>query len=77
VNNLRWATISENTRNSIKKITNTSGYIGVNYHKNKWRASIRINGKTKHIGSFETAEEASKAYQEQAKLHFGEFYNSE
>jgi hypothetical protein len=44
---------------------NASGFLGVWYNKktNKWIARITINKKRKHLGSFETAEEASKAYQ--------------
>ena len=27
----------------------------------KWRASVRIDGKNRHLGSFDTVEEAEKA----------------
>jgi hypothetical protein len=76
--NLRWATNKENSQNKLKYKSNSSGFIGVSLQKStkKWVARIKINGKYNYIGSFETAEEASQAYQEQAKLHFGEFHNS-
>lgn len=44
-----------------KKISD-SGLKGVYRHFNKFRASIRLNGKLKHIGLFNTAEEAHNAY---------------
>ena len=42
---------------------NTSGVVGVTWHKirKKWTAFIKINYKQIHIGSFDTKEEAIKA----------------
>lgn len=48
------------------KIPNfTSKYKGVSWHKRDkiWGASIKINGKTKYLGSFQTELEAHNAYQ--------------
>lgn len=41
IENLRWSTSSENNKNASLKSTNTSGFRGVTYHKNKkaWCAS--------------------------------------
>jgi len=53
---------------------NKSGYMGVLYRKerNKWEAQIRVNGKSKRLGSFETPEEAHAAYLEaKRKFHPG------
>lgn len=52
----------------------TSQYKGVSwYPKNKcWRAGIRVDGKSIHLGFFQTEEDAAKAYNEAAKKHFGE-----
>ena len=36
-------------------------------------AMIRKNGKQTYIGSFLTAEEAARVYDEEAKKHYGEF----
>ena len=62
--NCRFVTKSINSQNRRKLNRNTSGYIGVHYHiKNKcYIATICINNKVKHLGSFNTALEAAKAY---------------
>ena len=65
--NLRECTRSENMRNTPKK--------GVCFHKTqrKWLASIRLNGKREHLGSFNAEQEALAAYQEAADRLHGEF----
>ena len=62
--NCRFITKSINSQNKRKLNRNTSGYIGVHYHiKNKcYIATICINNKVKHLGSFNTALEAAKTY---------------
>lgn len=59
--NLRSVSWKENSRN-IKTIckNNTSGYLGVSFHKplQKWRAYIGHGGKLESLGYFETIEEA-------------------
>jgi hypothetical protein len=76
VKNLRWATSNENGYNQGKNKTNTSGFKGVHFHKTlkKYAAKIKINGKTKHIGYYETPEDASYAYETKAKELHGDFY---
>lgn len=72
--NLRLANQSNNASNVAIKSNNTSGYKGVSrYSHSKWRAQIVVNQKYIHLGIFDTAEEAHKAYCEAAKLHFGNF----
>ena len=63
--NLRWINKSGNSRNIIKKKDCSSEYRGVSWHKikKKWSASIRIDGKLKHLGYFTNEEEASEVYQ--------------
>lgn len=75
VENLRLATRFQNNANTRAKISNTSGFKGVDLHKGgpKWRARIRINGQRLNIGVFETAEEAAAAYNAKASEAFGEF----
>jgi hypothetical protein len=63
--NLRLATCQENHQNqSSPQTNNTSGFRGVTWHKQhrKWMAQIMVNGKHKHLGYFDTAEQASEAY---------------
>ena len=74
--NLRICTPQQNVFNSKKRIDNTSGYTGVNWHKisKKWRAQIRHSGKFIFLGSFSNKEEAHKVYQLKAKELFGEFH---
>ena len=73
--NLREATYAENNRNKSIGINNTSGYKGVSWHKRrgKYRAEIRVNGKSKHLGYFDNKEDAYASYIQAAKLYHGEF----
>lgn len=52
--NLRQATNQENARNHNKQSNNTSGIIGVSWHKRDcvWQAMITLNNKRIHLGSF-------------------------
>lgn len=71
--NLREASHAQNMQNQLKpQKNNSSGYLGVYLQKNsnKYRADIKLNGKTIHLGVFDTAELASKAYLEKkSKIH--------
>jgi len=74
--NLRVANPSQNLFNTPKKISNQSGFKGVYKCKNsdRWRAEIKVN-KTKYsLGSFKTAQEAGKVYDDFARIHHGDFY---
>jgi len=75
--NLRFATHTENSQNKKICKNNKSGFIGVSYLKdgNKYRARITHNNSLIHLGCYSTAEEASMAYVEKAKILFGEFFN--
>ena len=75
IENLRLATHSENRRSSGMFRTNTSGYKGVTFEKNRcrWKAYIYLNNKRKHLGMFPTKEEAAAAYQRAAAEMHGAF----
>jgi hypothetical protein len=77
IDNLRWATIKENSQNKSLSSINTSGYKGVNWNKrsNRWDASIKENGLKVHIGCFEYLDDAVKARQKKANEVFGEYVN--
>jgi hypothetical protein len=65
LSNLRDIFHCENNQNINKpQKNNKTGYLGVSFMKNrnKYQAQICINGKTKHIGLFDTAEEAYNEY---------------
>lgn len=73
--NLRICGKSENIKNVKKRKDNTSGWKGVRWLKNrrKWLACLQVDGKYKHLGHFNTPEEAAKAYNRGAIKYHGEF----
>lgn len=54
----------KNSWNTGDYKNNTSGYQGVSWHKHakKWLAQIKVYGKQKHLGLFDTIEAANAAY---------------
>ena len=65
ISNLRAATHSQNRQNIHKVRSNSkSGLIGAMWdsYNNKWRSKIRFEGKCKHLGYFENAEQAHAVY---------------
>lgn len=62
--NLREATFSQNQLNRKLSKSNKSGLTGASWNSShkKWCAFIRIEGKNKNLGSFNSAEEAHHAY---------------
>jgi frataxin-like iron-binding protein CyaY len=73
--NLRVATYSQNAMNRRKKSHTSSRFKGVHFDSNtgKWRAQIQYKGKTFHMGSFDSEEEAATKYDLAAIDLFGEF----
>lgn len=72
--NLRICTNSQNKMNV--RPTGRINYLGVYFEEDKYyRAKIRVNGKSIHLGLFKTPEDAAVAYNEAAKKYFGEFAN--
>lgn len=73
--NLRVATRSQNQANQSKQKSNTSGFKGVAWDKDRkmWRASISVNNRMNYLGLFNTPEEAHQAYVAAAKQFYGEF----
>lgn len=65
--NLREATVAENATNRRRSRSNSqSGYLGVRATQRggRWRAAIAVDGKEKHLGTFDTPEQAHAAYLE-------------
>tara|TARA_R110002153_G_C13012367_1_gene466445 strand:- start:46 stop:543 length:498 start_codon:yes stop_codon:yes gene_type:complete len=63
IENLRVVNNSQNNRNKNKRDNCSSIYKGVSKKNKKWKATITIDGKLKHLGYYETEEEAYLAYQ--------------
>lgn len=61
ISNLRIATGAENSQNYSKRNDNSSGVIGVDWHKQsgKWQARIRLNNCRMSLGLYDTIEEAA------------------
>lgn len=72
--NLRGTTYQVNNLNKGLQANNVSGHRGVCWHsgKKKWTAQIRANKKQIWLGDFTVKENAARAYNEAAILHFGE-----
>jgi hypothetical protein len=71
--NLRDVTHSVNCQNQRRaKRSNASGLLGVSFFDGKPRASISVDGRPIHLGTFDTPEAAHQAYVEaKRKLHAG------
>lgn len=68
--NLRLVSRSDNAKNSISKRIGANRFKGISYckEKRKWTSEIRIDGKRKYLGTFETDIEAAQAYNIIAKM---------
>lgn len=77
--NLRIATRHQNNLNKKSQCNSTSKYLGVYVTKrksdgvNRYLSQIKINGKSTHLGTFDTEFQAALEYDKMAKIHFGEF----
>lgn len=77
IENLREATSSQNNSNAKIRKDNTSGVKGVTWYKqgNKWQASLRLNNKRIHLGSFTDLADAEQAVKQARHQLHGEFAN--
>lgn len=74
LSNLRYCTKEQNCSLPNRKRISSSGAIGVSIcksKKNPYRASIRRNNKSYHLGCFNSIEEAESVYKEAALKHQG------
>lgn len=74
--NLRPATPAQNTYNQRLRRRSVTGLKGVSPARDKYRASIKVDGRRIHLGVFDTAEAAFKVYQGAASELHGEFARS-
>jgi len=71
--NLREANQKQQTRNRSMFKNNTTGFRGVYERSGRYRAGIRIDGKLKWIGTFDTKEEAARKFDVECLLRDPEF----
>lgn len=71
--NIRLCDHRENGLNRGPNRESASQYKGVWCRKNRWKAAIQISGKTIHLGTFATEEDAARAYDAKALELHGEF----
>ena len=70
--NLREVTNVQNKQNTGKPASNTSGIMGVSFHKKsgKWAANIKVDGSSRYLGIYDRKSDAGAAYAAaKAKLH--------
>lgn len=79
IQNLRWATRSENQMNRSIQSNNSSGVTGVHWNKceKKWFATINIDGIKKHLGCFDSIDKAKKDRIKAVNKMFGKFANNQ
>lgn len=72
IENLRASNNHLNQHNTNIRVDNKSGYKGVQFRQdmNKWIARIGINGVRYNLGIFDSAIEASAAYEKKKKEYF-------
>lgn len=72
IGSLSVGTQADNMKDQKKPKNNTSGVVGVSWHKiaNKWLAKIKINGKSRYLGLFEDIESAANA-RKSAEIELG------
>ena len=69
LSNLREATRTENHQNRGRRRDNTTGFVGVCFDRGKFGANIMVNNRSRHLGRYNTKEDAYTAYCEAKKLY--------
>ena len=74
--NLRVCTQAENARNRQIKVTNKTGCKGVRARDGKYSASVAVNGRSVHCGTFATVAEAAQRRDEVARELHGQYFRA-
>jgi hypothetical protein len=74
--NLRLATVEDQSRNRRSPATKTSGLPkGVRRNRGRYQAQLRQGKECLHLGTFDTPEKAHQAYLDAINEHHGSFAN--
>lgn len=75
IGNLRAGNQVQQQGNTQVSCRNKSGLKGVRWYpeRQRWRAEIRINGRSVYLGDHRTKEDAAAAYAQAALRQFGDF----
>lgn len=72
--NLREANSGQNKFNTAVKSNSTTGYKGVKPVGSRFQAIIRMNGRKKYLGTYDTPQEAHEVYMTVARDLHGPFF---
>lgn len=73
IENLRIGTRSQISAAKKMHANNTTGYRGIEEVRSRFKACIRVSGKSMYLGTFNTPEAAHEAFRIAANKYFGEF----
>ncbi len=68
--NCRFTTATVQSQNRRKQLNNTSGYIGVIPHRNRWQASARHAGRQVYLGLYDDPMEAARVRDDYVHKHY-------
>lgn len=71
--NLRESCSKTNGYNRKQQSNLSGGYKGVSLSRNKFKASIKINGNHNYLGTRDNPKDAARLYNDAALKYFGEF----
>eukprot|EP01040_Poterioochromonas_malhamensis_P006072 gene6072-6529_t len=77
VDNLRWASFSENVYNTKKHRKSATNVKGIYFENDKYRVRVGIDGKQLSLGSFNTLDEAIEVRLKKVKEVFKDFVHKD